>query len=79
MIPLHVQIVAKLIPVNTYPDNTNESKGELEKMTFANSHKYPFNYQVVGSKDGYSYIWRHVLHDYWKVVSKVKEGPFSCQ
>lgn len=73
-IPFHVSLMSKFIAVPVYPNSINEAKGEIIRMHFAgNKENHAFNYQVVGSEDGYDIIYRHIAHDYWKIISKVKE------
>lgn len=81
-IPFHVSLMSKFINVIKFSDDekeVNEAKGEIIRMDFKDAHKYPFNYQVVGNNHGYDWIWRHIAHNYWKVILKVKEGPWTCQ
>lgn len=73
--PLYVRILAKLIPVLVWDDETNLAQGEIEKFNFVEScrNKHKFNDQVVGSKGGYDYIWRHISDDWFKVIGKSPE------
>lgn len=67
-------------PVTTYEDGTvNESDGEVVKMNFKEARDFPIGKQVVGSSDGYDFIWRHLGFGYYKITSKVKESPWTCQ
>lgn len=78
-IPLYVQILAKLIPVLRLEGNI--SKGEIVKMNFTEGcrNKHGFGDKVVGCEGGFDYSWRHISNDYFKVVGKWVESPFSCQ
>jgi hypothetical protein len=75
MIPLDVKVLAALIPVLKWENEENLAKGEIEKFNFIESCKnqFKFNQQVVGSKGGYDYIWRHIKDDYFKVIAKTLE------
>lgn len=79
MIPLYVRLLAKLIPI--LDSEGNMSTGEIEKFDFVESckNRHKFNDQVVGSKDGYDYIARHISDDYFKIIGKWKESPWTCQ
>lgn len=59
----------------------NLANGEIVKMNFVESQKntHSFGQQIVGLQDGYDYIWQHIAFDYFKVIGKWKESPFSCQ
>lgn len=74
MIPLYVQILGKLIPI--LKTEGNLSKGEITKFHFVESQKnqYGFGKQVVGSEDGYDFIYRHISDDYFKCIGKVPEN-----
>lgn len=75
MIPLHVKALAKLIPVLKWDDGTNLANGEIEKFEYVESQRnqHKFNDQVVGSRDGFDFIWRHISDDWFKVVGKSHE------
>lgn len=77
-IPFHIALMSKFIPALKNEDGTNKAKGEIITMDLESNDK-PFNFQVVGCSEGYHWIWRHVAFNYWKVVGKYKESPWSCQ
>lgn len=79
MIPVYVKILARLIPV--LKTEGNISTGEIKKFNFVNSckNKYSFGQQIVGCEDGFDYIASHISDDYFKIVGKWPESPFSCQ
>lgn len=77
MIPIYIQLLAKLIPILKY-DSTEEknlSQGEIKKFNFIEScrNKYGFNKQVLSFEDGYDWIWRHISDDYFKCIGKWHE------
>ncbi len=78
-IPLYVQLLSKLLPV--LKSEGNVSKGEIVKFKFTESQRntHGFGDQVVGCEGGYDYIARHISNDYFKMVGKWVESPFSCQ
>lgn len=78
-IPLYVRILARLIPV--LKTEGNVSKGEIVKFNFTVSsrNKHSFGDQVVGCEQGFDFIWRHISDDYFKVIGKWPESPFTCQ
>jgi hypothetical protein len=77
-IPLHVQALAKLIPVLKWDDEENLAKGEIVKFKYVESQRnqHKFNDQVVGSEGGYDMIYRHISDDWFKVIGKSPER--SC-
>lgn len=79
MIPVYVKILAKLLPI--LKSEGNISTGEIVKFNFTQSQKntHSFGKQVVGSEGGFEYIARHISNDWFKIVGKWPESPFSCQ
>ena len=75
MIPLYIQILSKLIRILPSVDEQNLSNGEIRKFHFVKDQKNQigFNDQVVGNKDGYDMIWRHISNDYFKCIGKWPE------
>lgn len=78
-IPLYVRILARLFPVSKTDGNV--ATGEIKKFNFVSSCKntHHFGQQVVGCEDGFDYIARHISDDYFKIVGKWPESPFTCQ
>ena len=76
MIPIHIKLLAKLIPVLKWKDMQNLAKGEIEKINFVKGCRggKTFNQQFVGNVDGYDIIWRHIANDYFKIVGKSPEA-----
>lgn len=70
--------LAALIPVLKWDGEENLAKGEIVKFNYSerNRNQHKFNAQVVGCKDGYDMIWRHISDDWFKVVGKSPER--SC-
>lgn len=77
MTPLDIILVSMFIPIPS--SKTNLAKGEIVKLNFRDAGKEPIGKQVVGTTDGFDWIWRHLGRNYWKVVGKYKESPWSCQ
>lgn len=79
-IPWHIVAMGKLIKV--LDSEGNVAKGEIEKFNFCESDRNkprPFNQQLVGTERGYHWIWRYIADDYFKVVGKWPEDPWTCQ
>jgi hypothetical protein len=78
-IPFYIKVASMAFPVSKYEDGSNVSKGQIIRLNLRDGEKQPFGQQLIGSSDGFDWIWRHLGCNYWKVTSQTVESPWSCQ
>lgn len=74
-IPNYIKILALTIPILKWKNEENLSRGEIKKFNFVESdkNKHKFNDQICSFEDDYSWIWRHIVNDYFKCIGKSYE------
>lgn len=75
-VPIWIIIKAKKLPI--LESEGNEADGAIVIMNLRDTN-WTFGQQIVGSSHGYDWIWHYVGENYWKVVGKWPESPWSCQ
>lgn len=88
MIPLDIRLKALLYPVTDYEkkygdkNTVNEAKGEIV-MGNMSPERWPSDHFIgktfTGIWDKYDWIQIYLGKGYFKVISKIKEGPWTCQ
>lgn len=76
------KILGLAYPVIRHPEDphfVNLAEGEIVKMGFSHPSELRFGQQIVGSKDGFDWIWIYLGDNYCKVIGKFPESPWTCQ
>lgn len=65
MIPKHIRIKAKLIPIKKFEDSENLATGEIRKFPISQ-----YSDSILGLDGDYSIMWKHIGSGYFKQIVK---------